>query len=154
MTVYLSLGSNMGDRDANLRQAIAELPGVTKVSPIYETEPADFIHQPWFLNCVVELETDLPPAELLRTTQAVEQKLGRSRIIPRGPRTLDIDILTYGEQRVKTPTLTIPHPRMTTRRFVLAPLMEIAPEFVHPVTGRTAVEMLGDVTDPLSVRKL
>jgi len=145
MIAYLSLGSNLGDRGEHLRRAIAELPGVRKTSSIYETEPADFVHQPWFLNCVVEVETDLPPVEFLHSLQAIERKHGRVRKTPSGPRTLDIDILFYGDQTISTPELTVPHPRLAARRFVLEPLAEIAPRF-RP--------MLDQTPDHLSVRKV
>jgi 2-amino-4-hydroxy-6-hydroxymethyldihydropteridine diphosphokinase len=139
--VYLSLGSNIGDREANLRAAIERL-GPVRESPIYETEPVDYLQQRWFLNMVVELQTDLFPRQLLTRIQKIERELGRVRGIPKGPRTLDIDILLYGSAVVKTDTLEIPHPRMTERRFVLAPLADIAPELRHPVTRQTVREML------------
>jgi len=142
VTVYLSLGSNLGDREANLRDAIAQLPPVLRVSPVYETEPVDYTDQDWFLNLVVEAETDLPPDELLSHIAAVERALGRVRTTPKGPRTIDIDILLYGDTVVNTPTLQIPHPRMDSRRFVLAPLADLAPDLLHPITRRSIREML------------
>ena len=145
MTIYLSLGSNLADREANLSQAIAQLPPavrVLRVSPIYETEPVDYAAQPWFLNLVVEAETSLSPADLLAHTTAIEQGLGRIRTTPQGPRTIDIDILLYGDVVVQTGNLQIPHPRMPQRRFVLAPLADLAPNLRHPVTHQTVTEML------------
>jgi 2-amino-4-hydroxy-6-hydroxymethyldihydropteridine diphosphokinase len=139
--VYLSLGSNVGDREANLRAAIERLP-VLRISPIYETEPVDYTDQPWFLNLVVEAETDLSPHDLLAATSRIEQELGRVRDIPKGPRTIDIDILLYGDEVVNEPILQIPHPRMAERRFVLAPLADLVPDLRHPITQRTIREML------------
>jgi 2-amino-4-hydroxy-6-hydroxymethyldihydropteridine diphosphokinase len=151
-TTYLSLGSNIGDREANLRSAIERL-GVVRESPIYETEPVDYLAQRWFLNLVVELETELFPRQLLARTQKIERELGRVRGIPKGPRTIDIDILLYGSAIVKTPALEIPHPRMGERRFVLAPLADLAPELRHPVTRLTIREMLA-AAPPAAVRLL
>ena len=151
-TVYLSLGSNIGDREANLRAAVERL-GVARQSPIYETEPVDYVHQRWFLNLVVELETELFPRQLLARTQKIERELGRVRGIPKGPRTIDIDILLYGSAIVKTPALEIPHPRMAARRFVLAPLADLAPELRHPVTRLSIREMLA-AAPPAAVRLL
>lgn len=145
-TVYLSLGSNIGDREGRLRAAIERLPaaGVTvlRVSPVYETEPVDYTAQAWFLNLVVEAETVLFPMQLLTRTARIERELGRQRVVSKGPRTIDIDILLYGHAVVKTSRLEIPHPRMTERRFVLAPLCDLAPNLRHPVTNRTVCEML------------
>ncbi len=144
--VYLSLGSNLGDRAANLRQAIRrleELGSVSAVSSFYETEPVEVEQQqPWFLNCAVELETPLPPRELLSRTLALEQSMGRVRREKKGPRTIDVDILLFGNVTMVTPDLTIPHPAMEHRRFVLQPLVEIAPEALHPGLKRTARELL------------
>jgi 2-amino-4-hydroxy-6-hydroxymethyldihydropteridine diphosphokinase len=151
--IYLSLGSNLGDRAENLRRAIEELHGVRRVSSVYETQPADVPDQAWFLNCVVKIETDQEPLELLHTLQAIEQRLGRVRTVPRGPRTVDLDILFFGDTVMETPELTIPHPRLEVRRFVLEPLAEIAPEFRHPVTGRSVTEMLAGLQDSLVVKK-
>jgi 2-amino-4-hydroxy-6-hydroxymethyldihydropteridine diphosphokinase len=145
-TIYLSLGSNLGDRNANLRAAVERLGApdlrVLRVSPIYETEPVDNTDQGWFLNLVVEAETTLFPLQLLARTQKIERALGRVRTVPKGPRTIDIDILLYGTAVMHTGKLEIPHPRLAERRFVLAPLHDLAPELRHPVTRATVAEML------------
>jgi 2-amino-4-hydroxy-6-hydroxymethyldihydropteridine diphosphokinase len=138
--VYLSLGSNLGDRQANLRNAIGrllELGNVVEVSSYYETEPVGFTDQPWFLNCAVAVQTELIPREFLAGIQAIEKSMGRQRTQPKGPRTIDIDILLFGAQTINTPTLTVPHPSMAERRFVLEPLAEIAPEVMHPKLRKT-----------------
>ena len=143
-TVYLSLGSNLGDRIANLQAAIArvrELGHIAAVSSFYETEPVDVAQQPWFVNCAVALETELMPRQLLRRLQAIEQDLGRRRLQPKGPRTIDIDILLFGSSVIDTAGLTIPHPAMHERRFVLEPLAEIVPGARHPVFKRTMREL-------------
>jgi 2-amino-4-hydroxy-6-hydroxymethyldihydropteridine diphosphokinase len=144
-TVYLSLGSNLGDRALNLRAAIAqlaELGRVTEQSSLYETEPMDLALQPWFLNCVVAMETELMPRQFLARALAIEQNLGRRRIQPKGPRVIDIDILLFGSSMVDAPELIIPHPAMHERRFVLEPLAELAPDLRHPVFKKTIREML------------
>jgi 2-amino-4-hydroxy-6-hydroxymethyldihydropteridine diphosphokinase len=146
--IYLSLGSNMGEREENLRAAIAALEAagvhVLRVSRVYETEPVDYRDQAWFLNLVVEAETALFPMQLLARIGRVERELGRVRNVPKGPRTIDIDILFYGTAVVKTARLEIPHPRIAERRFVLAPLAELAPELRDPVTRRSVRDMLRD----------
>ncbi len=142
--VYLSLGSNVGDRAAHLNAAIASLGAlgrVMAVSSFYETEPVEFTAQPWFLNCAVALDTDKMPRQLLAALLDIEQKMGRRRVQKKGPRTLDIDILLFGDSIVKAKGLTIPHPAMDERRFVLEPLAEIAPEARHPVLKRTARQL-------------
>jgi 2-amino-4-hydroxy-6-hydroxymethyldihydropteridine diphosphokinase len=144
-TVYLSLGSNVGDREGNLLAAVERLRAevrVLRVSPVYETEPVELAEQRWFLNMVVEAETDLFPMQLLARTGKIERALGRVRRVAKGPRTIDIDILLYGNAVVRGARLEIPHPRMAQRRFVLAPLADLAPELRHPVSGRTVREML------------
>jgi len=152
--VYLSLGSNIGDREGNLRAAIDLLASdvrVLRVSPIYETEPVEYTSQDWFLNLIVEAETALSPLRLLARVGRIERSLGRVRSIPKGPRIIDIDILLYGEEVVRGARLEIPHPRMADRRFVLAPLAELAPGVRHPVTHRTVSEML-EAAAPQTVR--
>jgi 2-amino-4-hydroxy-6-hydroxymethyldihydropteridine diphosphokinase len=145
-TIYLSLGSNVGDREKHLHTAIERLDApdvrVLRVSPLYETEPVEYTAQRWFLNLVVEADTTLFPMQLLSRTSRIERDLGRTRTVPKGPRTIDIDILLYGKSVVRSAQLEIPHPRMAERRFVLAPLAELAPELRHPVTHRTVREML------------
>lgn len=142
--VYLSLGSNLGDREANLRAAIerlAELGEVMSVSSVYETEPVELARQPWFLNCVVALQTEKMPKQFLAALQGIEKAMGRQRTQPKGPRVIDLDILLFGNSVVDTAGLTIPHPALHQRRFVLEPLAEIAPEQRHPVFKRTIREL-------------
>ncbi len=142
---YLSLGSNIGDREAHLREAILRLESAGKlrsVSSIYETEPVEFTDQPQFLNCAVALETSSTPEQLMLQLLTIEKAMGRQRIQKKGPRTIDLDILLFEEEAVRTPQLTIPHPAMQYRRFVLEPLAEIAPAAVHPVLKKTVKELL------------
>jgi 2-amino-4-hydroxy-6-hydroxymethyldihydropteridine diphosphokinase len=155
-TAFLGLGSNLGDREANLREAVQRLEAaeirVLRRSSLYETAPQDLLDQPWFLNAVVELETSLFPLQLLASIRHIERDMGRRRITPKGPRNIDIDILFYGRTVIATAELEVPHPRMAQRRFVLEPLAEIAPEFRHPLTGKTASEMLAKL-EPQGVRR-
>ena len=154
--VYLSLGSNVGDRDQNLKDAMAALVDaeleVRRVSSIYETEPVDLREQPWFLNCVVEAQTELAPLDLLHALRAIEGKMGNKKLVHKGPRLIDLDILLYANEMIDTPELQVPHPRMHLRRFVLAPLAEIAPRARHPRTGQSAAEMLTSTADKSQVR--
>lgn len=141
--VYLSLGSNVGERVQNLHAALAALERervhILARSSLYETEPQDIVAQPWFLNMGAECETTCFPLQLLSVLQKVERELGRTRTpgtLPKGPRTIDIDILLFGNISMNTPQLTIPHPRMLDRRFVLEPLLEIAPNLRYPRTRK------------------
>jgi 2-amino-4-hydroxy-6-hydroxymethyldihydropteridine diphosphokinase len=156
--IYLSLGSNVGDREANLRAAVAALGNagvsVGRVSSLYETEPVDFLEQPWFLNCVLEGETELKPLGLLRALRKVEAKMGSKKLMAKGPRLMDIDILLYGQETIDTPELQVPHPRMHLRRFVLVPLAEIAPELQHPSWRGTVADLLVGTPDGSEVRRL
>lgn len=138
----------MGDREKNLLRAVELLEEagvrIVRTSSVYETEPQDLRDQPWFLNMVIEIETELFPKQLLARLQKIERELGRKRTVPKGPRTIDVDILLYGSFVVETAQLQIPHPRMAERRFVLEPLQEIAPGLRHPITKKTVSEMLGN----------
>ena len=150
MTVaYLGLGSNIGNRDANISQALDKLQAddlrLLHVSSLYETEPMGFHDQPWFLNQVAEFETELEPMQLLRRIHGVEKALGRKREIVNGPRTIDIDILLFGDVVMKTADLAIPHPRYRERRFVLAPLLELNPALTDPETGQPIAAKLDAV---------
>lgn len=158
VTVYLSLGSNVGEREANLRKAIASLADagvrVSKISSFYETEPVDLREQPWFLNGVVEGETGLSALELLRGLREIESRMGSKKLVAKGPRLIDMDILLYGSEMIDTPELQVPHPRMLLRRFVLVPLAEIAPQFQHPSWMKTVSELAAATTDRSEVRKI
>ncbi len=153
--VYLSLGSNVGEREAQLRDArdrLAVAGRVAAVSSFYETEPVEVTQQPWFLNCAVALETDQVPQQLMTTILGIEEEMGRRRLQKKGPRTIDIDILLFGDI-VLTPELTIPHPAMHERRFVLEPLAEIAPDARHPVFNKTILELRDALAPGQTVRK-
>lgn len=143
---YLGLGSNLGDRQENIRRAVARLEEVgirvVRKSSLYETEPVSRWPQRWYLNCVLAVETELLPLRLLHELQRIEREIGRRRIVPGGPRTIDIDILLYEHSIVRSAKLIIPHPRMTERGFVLRPLREIAPELRHPLTRKTVAQLL------------
>ena len=156
VTVYLGLGSNLGDRQENLDKALNFLSQrlrMGKISSVYDTEPVGNTEQPRFLNLVCQAYTRLAPAGLLSLAKGIESKLGRTGK-SNAPRTIDIDILLYDEQVIETPELVIPHPKMTERAFVLVPLDEIAPGLVHPVSGKTVKELLQSVTEKQGVLKL
>lgn len=149
--VYLSLGSNRGDRAAHIRRAIAALiqagVQIERTSQLYRTEPVDFRPQPWFLNCVVEARTHLMPIRLLHICRSVERALGRRPGVSKGPRPIDIDILLYENAIIHSQELTVPHPRLDERKFVLIPLAELAPAARHPETQRSVTEMLHETRD-------
>lgn len=154
--VYLSLGSNLGDREAHLREAITHLGAaghIVSASWLYETEPVEVTDQAWFLNCAVALETAASPEELMAAILRIEQQMGRKRTQRKGPRIIDIDILLFDDAIVDSPALTIPHPAMQERRFVLQPLAEIAPQAQHPVRKRTIQELLDALPAGQTVRR-
>jgi 2-amino-4-hydroxy-6-hydroxymethyldihydropteridine diphosphokinase len=154
---YLSLGSNVGDRADNLKAAITRLSTVgtvLAVSSFYETEPVEFTAQPWFLNCTLKFDTEKSSKELLIALLAIEQDMGRERKQDKGPRLIDIDILLFGECVADTAELTIPHPSMHERRFVLEPLTEIAPEMRHPVLKKTIRELRDELPSGQAIRKI
>ncbi|PYV89934.1 MAG: 2-amino-4-hydroxy-6-hydroxymethyldihydropteridine diphosphokinase [Acidobacteria bacterium] len=148
---FLGLGSNLGNREQNLHLALHSLAHtgiqIAKVSSMYATEPVDFKNQDWFLNQVISAETSLEPADLLAHCFKVEQDLGRERTIPKGPRSIDVDILLYNRLVIEDAGLTIPHPRLHLRRFVLVPLAEIAPEFLHPIFKQPITNLLEKCAD-------
>jgi 2-amino-4-hydroxy-6-hydroxymethyldihydropteridine diphosphokinase len=156
-TVYLSLGSNVGDRAAQLRTAQARLGAVgrvTAVSSFYETEPVEFTQQPWFLNCAIAIETSNTPQQLMSAILQIEEEMGRRRVQKKGPRSIDIDILLFAGTILESKGLTIPHPAMQQRRFVMEPLAEIAPQALHPVFKKTICELLNQLPEGQAVRRI
>jgi 2-amino-4-hydroxy-6-hydroxymethyldihydropteridine diphosphokinase len=155
--VYLALGSNVGNREENLSEAVRRLRqasvSVKQVSSLYETEPVDYLDQDWFLNSVLEAESELPARELLRSMREIEAAMGSKKLFAKGPRLIDLDILLYGNETIATPDLQVPHPRMLERRFVLVPLAEIAPTYRHPSWEGTVAEMLKKTPDRSEVRR-
>ncbi len=158
-TAFIGLGSNLEDRLSHLaaaRDALSEWVTVERASSVYETAPVDLPDQPWFLNQVLIIRCALAPFALLEACLTIERRLGRVRTVPKGPRTIDLDILLYDDlvidQEHQGLRLTIPHPRLHLRRFVLVPLCELAPERKHPILGRTMIELLASVPDEAEVR--
>ncbi len=150
VTIYLGLGSNLGDRKKNLLRGIRFLRNsieISETSPIYETEPVGYTQQPPFLNCVCRGETGLSPLELLSLAKKAEASLGRETTFRNGPRTVDVDILLYGGAAVSEAGLEVPHPRLAERGFVLVPLADLCPDLRHPVSGATVKEMLEHLLD-------
>ena len=154
--VYISLGSNLGDRAAMIARALAAMNSasirVLRESSLYLTEPVGTPGQAWFLNAVVEAETSLLPLQLLHALLKIERELGRRRITPHGPRTIDLDLLFYGSSVIRGRELEIPHPRLTERKFVLIPLAQIAPEFRHPILHKSVTQLLAETPDRSEVR--
>jgi 2-amino-4-hydroxy-6-hydroxymethyldihydropteridine diphosphokinase len=158
---FIGLGSNLGDRKAQISEAIAQIDAlrdvrVVKHSSLYEGEPHGEGAGGWFLNCAIEIETDLLPEKLLRKLRDIERAMGRKRgrSKPKNPepRTIDLDILFFENQRIESPTLQLPHPEIANRRFVLLPLSELAPQLVHPVTGTTISQLLTASKDRKKLR--
>jgi 2-amino-4-hydroxy-6-hydroxymethyldihydropteridine diphosphokinase len=155
--VHLSLGSNVGNCEAQLQEAQVRLGAegrIVATSSFYETEPVEFTDQPWFLNCAAALETDRTPQELIKAILRIEAEMGRKRLQDKGPRTIDIDILLFGDTILDSPELTIPHPAMHQRRFVLEPLAEIAPEELHPILKKTIRELHDALPAGQAVRRI
>jgi len=152
-TAYISVGSNLGDKLANCRRGVEALVSggevrITGQSRIYTTEPVDFAEQDWFVNCVIRVETQLEPFELLDRLQAIQREAGRTAVKVRyGPRVLDLDLLLYDRLILDDPRLSLPHPRMHRRRFVLKPLCDIDPDVVHPVLGRAVRALLAELDE-------
>jgi 2-amino-4-hydroxy-6-hydroxymethyldihydropteridine diphosphokinase len=158
ITVYIALGTNVGEREANLLQALQLLPEsglqIRRVSSIYETEPVDYLDQEWFLNAVLEAQTELDALDLLSALRVIETRMGSKKAFAKGPRKIDLDILLYGNETIDTPELQVPHPRMLERKFVLIPLAEIAPNLRHPSWKSGVAQLLVATRDPSAVRKL
>jgi 2-amino-4-hydroxy-6-hydroxymethyldihydropteridine diphosphokinase len=157
ITVYIALGTNVGEREANLLQALRLLPEsgvhIRRVSSIYETEPVDYLDQEWFLNAVLEGETELDALDLLIVLRVIEARMGSKKAFAKGPRKIDLDVLLYGNETIDTPELQVPHPRMLERKFVLIPLAEIAPNLRHPSWKSGVAHLLAASADHSSVKK-
>ncbi|MCK4362750.1 MAG: 2-amino-4-hydroxy-6-hydroxymethyldihydropteridine diphosphokinase [Dehalococcoidia bacterium] len=157
MQVYLGLGSNLGDRQANLARALkllGERLHIELVSSLYETEPVGYAEQPLFLNAVCRAQTELGPLQLLSLVKGIEASLGRVPSFPNAPRPIDLDIILYGDLVMETPELTIPHPRLEDRAFVLIPLLEVGPDLRHPVSGEHIKDLAARVGGRKGVRKI
>jgi len=158
ITNYIALGTNIGEREENLRAALDYLPDVgvdiKRVSSIYETEPVGYLDQDWFLNAVLEGQTELDALDLLRAVRVIEARMGSHKTIPNGPRLIDLDVLLYGNETLDTPELQVPHPRMLERKFVLVPLAEIAPTLRHPSWRASVTQLLANTRDRSAVKKV
>lgn len=158
ISVFLALGSNLGDREQYLRSGLRGLGSrgieILQCASIYSTEPREILHQPWFLNTALQANTGLDPHQLLRACLDVERENQRIRSISKGPRTLDIDIIFYGSDIIRLPDLTIPHPSFSARRFVLAPLAEIAPDFIDPLSRKPVSQLLEECPDAAPLQQL
>ncbi len=158
ITVYIALGTNVGEREANLLQALQLLPEsgvqIRRVSSIYETEPVDYLDQEWFLNAALEGQTELDALDLLSALRVIEARMGSKKAFAKGPRKIDLDILLYGDETIDTPELQVPHPRMLERKFVLIPLAEIAPGLRHPSWKSGIAHLLVASSDHSAVKKL
>ena len=156
-TVYLALGSNLGNREEYLRAGIRALATrgveIVRCASVYSTEPREVLDQPWFLNTAIEATTQLLAHELLRACLEVEEENHRVRNVAKGPRTLDVDIIFYGDKIIRKPGLTIPHPSFFLRRFVLAPLAEIAPDFIDPLSRKSIRQLLDECEDQASIQR-
>src|SRR6201998_2549774 len=158
ITVYIALGTNVGEREPNLLQALLLLPEsgvhIRRVSSIYETEPVDYLDQEWFLNMVLEAQTELDPLDLLTAPPCMDARMGSRKAFAKGPRKIDLDILLYGNETIDTPELQVPHPRMLERKFVLIPLAEIASNLRHPSWKSGVTSLLASLRDKSAVKKL
>ena len=157
MQVYLGIGSNLGDRQANMKKALKLLSDTLQIelaSSIYETEPVGYVEQPMFLNAVCRGQTELGPMQLLSLLKGIEISLGRVSSFPNAPRTIDLDIIFYGSMIMQTPELTIPHPRLEERAFVLIPFLEIAPDLRHPISGESIEDLVARVQGWEGVKKI
>lgn len=155
VNVFIGIGSNLGDKKENIKKAIGlimEKCEILKISSLYETEPVGYKRQDWFLNCAICAETELKSMELLDFLQSIEKKLGRVKTIKNGPRTIDLDILFYGDKIINGDKLIVPHPRLHERLFVLEPLTEISLNFVHPLLNRSIKELRSRLNSTECVR--
>ncbi|HLG23706.1 MAG TPA: 2-amino-4-hydroxy-6-hydroxymethyldihydropteridine diphosphokinase [Candidatus Nanoarchaeia archaeon] len=151
---FIGVGSNLGDKEQNIKKAVSEIKKISKtikLSSLYKTEPVGFKEQDWFLNCALEIETKLAPADLLKSLKEIEKKMGREKTFKNGPRIIDLDMLFYGNTVLKNKTLKIPHPKIRERKFVLVPLNEIAPDFIHPKLKKKVNDLLKETKDKSEV---